>query len=169
MTKTKQEGMPISVTERKKAEELILSKFENLRQALRSEVTDKKNELNATWSQRIGLAKLQKQLEKAQEKVKEIEDKIDDLTSDHYANATHRKPKATGPLRLALQKIESAERTALGMLDEKELETREKLWLGMLASDALGLLKGIPTFSDIKKNGLSMLGMSSKKLLDTGK
>jgi hypothetical protein len=165
MAKTK--DMPISVTERKKAEELIKAKFRNLAQVVDNEVKDKRTELQEVWSRRIGLDKLKQKLAAKQAEVEALEEQIKEVSDtgyygDNYENAV---PKPKGALRTALSRLESAHRDAKAKLDEKQSETLERLWFGLLAEDALNLLSGIPTLTQLKSNGMSLLTMPATKLL----
>jgi hypothetical protein len=54
-------------------------------------------------------------------------------------------------------------------MDEQRNSILEKLWFGLLSSDALALLDGIPTMTQLKANGLSLLQLPATKLLDVGK
>jgi tetraacyldisaccharide-1-P 4'-kinase len=160
----KPKDMPISVTERKKAEELIKAKFKNLEHALDHEVEDKKKELNRLWAHRIGLDKLQAKRDALQKEIDQLDTQIDAMTEHNYGGVSCL-PKPTGKLREALDALDSAHAQTLDRLKEKKSETLERLWFGLLSSDALTLLAETPTVSQLKSNGLSLLQLPAKKLL----
>lgn len=171
-TETNTSAMPISVTERKKAEELIRSKFKTLADALAREVDGKRDELNELWSEKTGLAKLTKQHRVLMEQIKKLEAQIEEMTDGYncrgssYAYAV---PKASGKLSVALKRLETAHNEAKTKMDEQRNSILEKLWFGLLSSDALALLDGIPTMTQLKANGLSLLQLPANKLLNAGK
>lgn len=163
--------MPISVTERKKAEELIKAKFKNLTEALDNEVKNKRDELHEAWSHRIGLDKLKQQIAKKKAELEALEEQVEKMTEGRYYRDDYEAcvPKARGKLRVALNRLEAAHREAQSRLDEKKSETLEHLWFGLLSADALKLLAGIPTMTQLKSNGMSLLQLPAAKLLGSGK
>ena len=165
MSKTK--DLPISVTERKKAEELIKAKFKNLADVVDNEVKSKRSELQEAWSRKIGLNKLKAKLTAKEAEVKSLREQIDDMTENsYYADEYERAvPKPRGQLQVALDRLESAHREAKSKLDEKKSAALEQLWFGLLSTDALKLLADIPTMSQLKSNGMSLLAMPASKML----
>ena len=47
----------------------------------------------------------------------------------------------------------------------QRVETLKQLWFGILSKDAMRLVESVPSVTDLKKNGLAVLGMSLPKLL----
>lgn len=159
--------MPITVTERKKAEELVKAKFANLEKTIRAACDEKEAQLNREWARRSGLAKLQQQLKAANEKVSALEKEIEALTDNMYSGATHAKPRKEGALAAAIDRLHAAEQGALEKLRDKQLEATKELWLGMLSTDALKIIDAIPSAKELKQNGLKLLDTPVKKLLGT--
>jgi hypothetical protein len=164
--------MPISVTERKKAEELIRSKFKTLSDALAREVDGKRGELNGLWAKKIGLDRLTKQHQELRERISKLEAQIEEMTDGYNCRGSSYSyvvPKASGKLSAALKRLETAHNEAKTKMDEQRNSILEKLWFGLLSSDALALLDGIPTMTQLKANGLSLLQLPATKLLDAGR
>ena len=171
-TETNTVAMPISVTERKKAEELIRSKFKTLADALTAEVNGKRDELNGLWAKKIGLDKLTKQHQELREQLSKLEAQIEEMTDGYNCRGQSYEyvvPKADGKLSAALKLLDTAYAEAQIKLDEQRSTVLEKLWFGLLSSDALALLDGIPTMTQLKSNGMSLLHLPANKLLNTGK
>jgi exonuclease VII large subunit len=167
----RKKDMPIGAMERRKAEELLRQRFSNLRTSLKNEVTDKKAEMRDIWERRSGVEKLRKKIKDREAELEQLKEQLEELVTENVDDATYgyyqmRKVRnIVGPLRLAYDRIETAERRATEKLDELEARNVEKLWFGMLSSDALALLEAVPTLDDMKKNGMSLLTMPAVKLL----
>ena len=176
----KRKDMPISVTERKKAEELIKGRFANLRQSINNAVVDKRAEMRRIWERKTGVARLRQQIERKEQELTDLKAQLEAFTDvdfdenigyeyEYTNRGTRRVKKACGTLRVAYDRLDSAHRQAAEELSEIESRMMEKLWFGMLASDALELLGGIPTIDEVKSNGLSLLKLSAAKLLEAPK
>jgi uncharacterized protein YukE len=171
--------MTISVTERKKAEELIRNRFTNLTQSLKNEVADKRSAMRQLWERKTGVERLRSQIERKEQELKELKEKLEAATDPDDEGSTYeyeygnygprRVKKARGTLRVAFDRLGSAYRQAEEKLNEAQSRMMEKLWFGMLASDALALLEGIPTIDEVKSNGMSLLKLSASKLLEAPK
>ena len=75
---------PITVAERKKAEELIRAEFSNLEAAVRNEVTDKLDVLKAAWQKSAGVDKLLAKIEKKEAEIEALRKQLRKLTADEY-------------------------------------------------------------------------------------
>lgn len=166
----------ISVTERKKAEELLKVRYKNLERVLRSEVADKRAEMRECWERSNGAAKLRAGIAKRKREIAKLEDELEftlNLTDDPDADSRHgvtynngrRIRKVAGTLRIAFDVLDEAERNAITELMEAKSRAVEQLWFGMLSADALQLLEDVPTLKQLKSNGMSMLKLPASKLL----
>ena len=185
MTKTKQieaatPDKPITVAERKKAEELINARFEAVREAISGAVKDKLEVLRETWEHDAGVTKLVDKIEKKEAELSALRKQLKRLTADEnyerrrdsfWTPRGHREetPTMSGKFAAAKRKLTQAERHSMESLSVKRVETIEKLWFGILSKDALALVNSVPEVSDLKQNGLALLDMSIKKLITTAK
>lgn len=164
LTKIAEKQMPISVTERKKAEELIEAQFKDLRDEVEAAVDEKIADLKERWSKHIGLAKLQSQLAKKNEEAEALKEKIAAITGNNYCHEDCGPPK-TGALGVALKRLDAEHEKVKLDLRKLERTATKSLWFGMLASDALKILNGIPEAKQIFRSGLGSLRASAKTLL----
>ena len=155
---------PITVAERKKAEELIRAEFSNLEAAVRNEVTDKLDVLKAAWQKSAGVDKLLAKIEKKEAEIEALRKQLRKLTADEYYDRGYN-PGMTGRFAQAKKRLETAKRQTIEHLAVQRVETLKQLWFGILSKDAMRLVESVPSVTDLKKNGLAVLGMSLPKLL----
>lgn len=163
--------MPVSVTERRKAEELIKGQFNNLRQGLQNEVSSKRDAMRAVWEKKNGADKLRRQLKDAEKKVKQLKDALEKVVGEEsggYSYSSHARAADKKFNRVAAP-LDRAKDKALEALNEKENTVLKQLWFGLLADDSLSIMDEIPTMSQIRNNGMSLLKLSATKLLTAAK
>jgi hypothetical protein len=167
---------PITVAERKKAEELIKQRFEAVNEAIKNEVKDKLDALKDAWEQQSGVTKLLDKIEKKESELSALrkqlkaatDDEHYDRRSDSYWNnrgCRDDTPRMSGRFAAAKRRLKQAERHALESLSTTRCQTIEKLWFSILSKDALALVNSVPDVEALKSNGLALLKMPVKKLL----
>lgn len=160
---------PITVAERKKAEELIKAKFHNLEESIKNEVQDKLAELKVDWQRTAGVDKLLAKIAQKEAEIAALRKQLKKVTKDEYYGRGYHNhddaPSMTGGYAVAKRKLEQAKRHALENLASKRCEVVEQLWFGILSKDALALVEGVPTVKQLKSNGLAVLDMPVKKLI----
>jgi hypothetical protein len=154
---------PISVAERRKAEELIRQKFSSLEKAIETAVERKTEELEQAWEHKRGVDKLKEELEKVEETARELRKKIEAQTE--YRSGDSRRMREVGPLGRAVTALRSRRDHALEQLHDKRALALRQLWFEILSADALSLIDGIPTIEQLKNNGLALLNQPVEKLL----
>lgn len=161
--------MMVTVTERRKAEELIKSQFANLRQGLQNEVRAKCDALRTAWEKKNGAEKLRKQLKEAKKKVNDLENELEKVVGENASTSNYaysnRMQSAEKKFDRVAAPLNRAEEKALETLNEQETKVLKQLWFGLLSDDALNIMDDIPTMSQLRNNGMSLLKLSATKLL----